>query len=227
MNAAIPVSQKPLLSRKKCILGPRCVFEGRGGGYCTTAFGESTYTYKFSQGSSESLPQSVEQAGSLTASLRSSSWNSLNATDWGCNSVRVSKGGILLFVQKIGLFPKVSHLFWSKLKTRVFVRIFQQDESVVGQTVPKPSRAFFSSPPRCLSSSQCFLMAASVNSHSRGLVSCLFGSAALYPVAQKPGDGPINGRATYPVIQRTNNVCSHQSAGMEGAQRPCVLYQRF
>lgn len=88
----------------------------------------------------------------------------------------------------------------------------------------KPSRAFLSSPPRC---SQCFLMASSVNSHSRGLVSCLFGSAALYPVAQKPRDGPINGRATYPVIQRTNNVCSHQSAGMEGAQRPCVLYQCF
>lgn len=65
-------------------------------------------------------------------------------------------------------------------------------------------------------------MAASVNNRSRGSVSCLFGSAVLYPVVQKHGERPINEQPLTLLFTEQNNVCSYQSVGVEGAQRICV-----
>ena len=56
--------------------------------------------------------------------------------------------------------------------------------------------------------------------------SCLFGSTALYPVAQKPRHRPMSEPLTL-LFREQNNVCSPHSAGVEWLQRTCLPYQCF
>lgn len=56
--------------------------------------------------------------------------------------------------------------------------------------------------------------------------SCLFGSTALYPVAQKPRHRPMSEALTL-LFREQNNVCSPHSAGVEWLQRTCLPYQCF
>lgn len=114
-------------------------------------------------------------------------------------------------------YPKHLLPVFSDKNFRPFVRMFQENEGEGRQNVVKRNCFFFFFCPFntfCLQCYKCFEIAAAVSSHGRGLASCLFGSAASNPVAQKPRHPPMSELLTL-LFREQNNVCSYQSAAME------------